>query len=160
MTEPIENQVIVDLSRKVMQDIAPKEKRVFKTISEAYFKNPEKTLKEEGGQDELLGFGFGEVALILTPFILEIVRGAFKDLLQDSLKNSLKDSLKKIPGANSSRSQQTQDVNLILVSLKNELTEKRLKQVYIFSCERAIQLGIDEDKAKLMAESIVNHLKI
>ncbi len=77
MTESVENQLIVDLSRQVMEDVAPREKRVFKTISEAYFKNPEKTLKGEGGEDELLGFGIGEVSLILTPFILEIVRGVF-----------------------------------------------------------------------------------
>ncbi len=80
----------------------------------------------------------------------------FKDLLQDSLK----DSIQKKLGADSSRSRQTQDVHLILVLLKNELTEKRLKQVHLFTRERAIQSRIDKNKAKLMADSVVNNLKI
>ncbi len=90
MADQLENQLIAELSRKIVTEVAPEERRAFQPISEAYFKNPEKTLRGEVGTDELAGFGIGEIALLLTPIILDIVKDILKDVLKDSIKSSVK----------------------------------------------------------------------
>jgi hypothetical protein len=167
MTDRIENQLIAELSRRVVSEVAPKERRVFQPISEAYFKNPEKTLKGEGGDDELIGFGMGEVALILTPFIIDIVKDVLKDLLKDSMKDSFKknaptlvEKLKaffgNLFGSNSSDSISTQSAVQLLLPLEQGQLVQARQRAY----NRAIYLGVDENKASLIADSVVNTLQL
>jgi hypothetical protein len=165
MADEIKNQLIAELSRRVVIEVAPEERRAFKPISEAYFKNPEKTLKGEVGKDELIGFGIGEIALLLTPIILEIVKEVLKDVLKDSIKSSitktaptllekLKAFLRQIFGDDPPQSTLPQSVQLLLPLNQEQLIQARQR-----AYEKALQLGVDADKASLIADSVTASLQ-
>ncbi|MCG8346466.1 MAG: hypothetical protein MI924_01635 [Chloroflexales bacterium] len=170
MTAQAEHQLIAELSRRVVADVAPEERRAFQAISEAYFKNPEKTLKGDGGDDQLLGWGVAEISLLLTPIILEVVKEVLKDLLTDSLKDSLKKNsatlfeklhmfIKRLFGSKSSQSDQPPPTQLSL-NEGRPLSQEQLKQARHRARESAIQLGVDPDKATLIADSVIVSLQI
>jgi hypothetical protein len=172
MADQVENQLIAELSRRVVTDVAPEERRAFSAISEAYFKNPEKTLKGEGGDDELLGWGIAEISLLLTPIILEVVKEVLKDLLKDSVKDSIKKNsptlleklrifVRRLFGANLSQSVQPQYVQLLLpLSEENPLSKEQLRRAHQRARESAIQLGVDANKATLIADSVIASLQL
>ena len=163
MTDKLENQLIAELSRRVVREVAPEERRTFNAISEAYFKNPEKTLKGEGGDDELLGWGLAEVSLLLTPIILEVVKEVLKDLLKDSITESIKNNsptlleklktfVRRLFGGNSSPSPQPQYVELSLLS------KEQLIRIHQKVTESVMQWEVDPNKASLIADSVVANL--
>jgi hypothetical protein len=164
MTDRVENQLIAELSRRVVADVAPDERRAFNAISESYFKNPEQTLKGEGGEDELLGWGVAEIAILLTPIILEVAKEVLKDLLKDSVKESIKENspvfiekvkifFKQLFGSDSSQPVQAQ-------YLQFPLSEEQLKQAHQRARERALLLGVEVDKATLIANSVIASLQL
>jgi hypothetical protein len=170
MTARAENQLIAELSRRVVADVAPEERRAFQAISEAYFKNPEKTLKGDGGDDQLLGWGLAEISLLLTPIILEVVKEVLKDLLTDQLKESIKKNsatlleklhmfIKRLFGAKSSQSDPPLTTQLSL-NAGNPLSQEQLKQAHQRARESAIQMGVDPDKATLIADSVIVSLQL
>ena len=166
MVDRTENQLIAELSRRVVTEVAPEERRSFDPICEAYFKNPEKTLKGEGGADDLIGFGVGEVAILLTPIVLEIVKDILKDVLKDSIKGSItrnapvliqkrKMFFKRFFSSNSSQSASPQYVQLLLPLNQEQLIQARQR-----AYERAVQLGVDADNANLIADSVTDSLQL
>lgn len=162
MTDQVENQLIAELSRKIVIEIAPEERRAFNAISEAYFKDPQKTLKGDGGGDALLGFGIGEITLLLTPIILEVIKEVLKDLLKDTITQKSPTLLEKLRifverlfGVNSLQSTPPQSGQLL-----SPLSQEQLSQARQRACESAIQLGVDGNKASLIADSVVASLQL
>jgi hypothetical protein len=172
MINPKEKQLITELSRRVVIKVAPEEQLTFNVVSQAYFKNPEKTLKGEGGKDDLLGFGVEEFALILTPIILEVVKEVLKELLKDSIKDTitkksptllekLKRFLRRLFRVNSPQLEQTLYVQTLLpLSRDNTLSKEQLIQVHKHAYETARELGVDAKKATLIADSVVASLQL
>lgn len=167
MNDQDQKKLITELSRSVLIKVAPEERRAFNAISEAYFKNPEKTLKGEGGKDELMGWGVAEVAILVSPIVLEIV----KDILKDILKDSIKDSITKNPTLFDKFTNfvkrlfrinpppQVQSLQPLSQEQLKPLSTEQLKQVHQRACEKAIQLGLAYDKATLLADSLVGSLQ-
>jgi len=164
MTNEIENQLITEISRKVVIDIARGEKRAFNAISEAYFKNPEKVLKGEGGKDGLLNFGIGELAILLTPIILEVVKEVLKDILKDAVKAPIQNHgstlFKKIRiffgklfRVSSSQVSQPQHLQLLI-----NLSKNQIEQIHQRAYESSLKLGVDTNKATQIANSIISNL--
>jgi hypothetical protein len=96
MTSAENNQLIADVARDVVAQVAPQELPFFRATSVAYFKNPEKALKQQTRKDEMLGFGGGEVVTLLTPIVLtvmtEVVTFAMA-IVKESLVQSCADLL-------------------------------------------------------------------
>lgn len=57
MADRLENQLIAELSRKIVTEVAPEERRAFQPISEAYFKSPKRHSRAKPVQMSLLVFG-------------------------------------------------------------------------------------------------------
>ena len=67
-----QQQVVSDAARKVIADMAPQELALFRPLSQAFFKDPDKTLKGGGGSDKMLGFGgMASIGSLLTPAVLQ-----------------------------------------------------------------------------------------
>jgi hypothetical protein len=82
MPDATEQQAIADLARQVVADVAPREVPLFRPLSQAYFKDPEKTLKGGGGADRMLGFGgMNAVGILMTPMILQSTQVALTSLV-------------------------------------------------------------------------------
>lgn len=77
MTDVAQKELIASIARDLIAQTAPQELPLFRTTSEAYFKNPEKMLKGQAGKDEALGFGVMETAsaIMASP----IVSGTFPE---------------------------------------------------------------------------------
>jgi hypothetical protein len=165
MTNQIENQLIAELSRRVVAEVAPDEDLAFDLRCAAYFKNPEKALRSESRKAGPGEFGVGEIALILTPFILEILKEVLKDVLKDSAKSyfakntpTLLEKLKaffgKLLGNDSSQSILPQEVQLPLLS------QAQLIQAHQRAYETAMALGVDASKSNQIADSVVVSLQL
>jgi hypothetical protein len=165
MADQIENQLIAELSRRVVAEVAPDEQIVFNPVCAAYFKNPEKSLKGESVKDELAGLGIGEIAVILTPIILEILKEVLKDVLKDSIKSSvtkntptLLEKLKAFFGQlfahDASESTLPQDVQL------PPLSQAQLIQARQRAYEKAVELGVDASKSSQIADCVVASLQM
>jgi hypothetical protein len=165
MADQIENQLIAELSRRVVAEVAPDEQLVFNPVCAAYFKNPEKSLKGEDIKDVPAGLGGGEIVVILTPIILEILKEVLKDVLKDSIKSSvtkntptllgkLKAFFGQLFGNNSSQSILPQDVQLL------PLSQAQLIQAHQRAYETAMGLGVDASKSSQIADSVVVSLQL
>src|SRR5438105_796121 len=73
MTNSEQNQLIADLARDIVGQTAPQELPLFRATSTAYFKRPDKILKHTKGEEEMLGFGMVEAAVMMTPSVLVIM---------------------------------------------------------------------------------------
>ncbi|WP_225408449.1 hypothetical protein [Stigmatella hybrida] len=65
-------QIISELSRDLVRQIAPAELPRFEAARTAYFEDPDKVLRGSSPQDEILGFGMGELLTQMTPVILTV----------------------------------------------------------------------------------------
>ena len=164
-------KLIIDLSRQVILEIAPQEIPLFQATSEAYFKNPKKMLKGDTDKEEMLGFGVGQVATILTPIVLhismtmvqyvvEISKEPLEEVFHDKIKDempgflgSLTRFLKKLLGL-------SETLPVVAVTEIPALTQEQLTQVQKLAFEKACQFDLSEDQAALLAESLVGRLAI
>ena len=70
--EPEERELIAELARGAVRSAAPQEAALFRATSDAYFKDPEKTLRGKSAREGMLGFGAGEVVQLITPIALAL----------------------------------------------------------------------------------------
>jgi len=106
--------------------------------------------RDRASGDQLLGFGVGEAAILLTPVILEFVR-AFWDALAAQASDATVHGIvrylrgrggKGTPGKTSA------------------LTTGQLERVRAIAAQQASRLKIADDKAGLLADAIVGVLAI
>jgi hypothetical protein len=161
MAEPIDNQLIADLTRDIIAQTAPQEMPLFRAHSEAYFRNPDKALAEQKGKDEMLGFGSGEVVVLLTPIALTVVAEVVKFIVEE-VKKSVKDE---------SSSLISETVKKVFKKFRPEqkkedkktpsaLTPEQLERVREIALQKARQLKLSEARAKLLADAVVGSLAV
>jgi hypothetical protein len=63
-------QMVTDLSRALVEQIAPEELPLFGATRAASLKNPRRALRGQLSKDEMLGFGGSDDAVFVTPIIL------------------------------------------------------------------------------------------
>ena len=67
-----QQQLIAEVARSQVGEIAPHEAALFRATSEAYFKRPNEPQRRQVGDCDMLGFGAGGAVTFLTPVILAI----------------------------------------------------------------------------------------
>ena len=149
------NQLVIDLSRDIVAQTAPEELPLYRAISAAYSKNPEKTLRGQTGKDEDLGFGVTETTQLLTPvvfsvmsvvveFLADEILESYKKENPEAIKNLIKNMFKRHKPAQDKRAP--------------SLTSEQLVRVRQHVLEKIRQLGLSDDQARLLADSIVGSL--
>ena len=53
MENPNNNQLVTDVARDLLAEIAPEEKPLLRAISESYFKNPDQTMGARTGRGRI-----------------------------------------------------------------------------------------------------------
>jgi hypothetical protein len=150
------NQTVTEVSKDLITQLAPQEKALFQPISEAYFKNPEKTLSDNKAKDEMLGFGAAEAVTLLTPVILAVSGDVIKFLFAEAQK-----------------AVQSESSDLINETVKGwfgkfhpkedkksppPLTPDQLEQVRKIARQKAKLLSLSDKNTKLLADAIVGSL--
>jgi hypothetical protein len=156
VNDALYNQTVSDVSKDLITQLEPQEKALFKPISQAYFKNPEKTLSENQAKDEMLGFGAAEAVTLLTPVVLAVSGAVIRFLLAEAQK-----------------AVQSESSDLINETVKGwfgkirppedkksppPLTPDQLEQVRKIAMQKAKQLKLSDKNTKLLADAIVGSL--
>jgi len=156
MVNLIQNQLITDFSRDLLVQLSPQELPSFRATSEAYFKNPEKTLASQGGKDEMLGFGTAEAVTLLAPVILAVSTEVV-NFLSEEVQKSFKEESSGLV---------SEMVKKLFTKFRSEeaekepppLTVEQLTQVREIALKKARLLKLSEARAKLLADAVVGSL--
>jgi hypothetical protein len=155
-----QNRLIADLTRDIVAQTAPQELPLFRTMSAAYFKNPDKVLKDQSGKDEMLGFGVSEAVIMLTPSILAIMSQVVTFVTAEVQKSVATNSADVIADLVSKmfkkfRPAEKKDQENLLA-----LTTEQLTRVRNLAYQEARKLALSDAQADLLADSIVGSLVI
>jgi DNA replicative helicase MCM subunit Mcm2 (Cdc46/Mcm family) len=159
MTDSSLNQLVTDLARDLVKEIAPEELPLFRANSEAYFRNPEKAFKSQKTKEEMLGFGITETATFLTPIALAILTDVLK-FLGEEIKKSFQDQSTELINESAKKmfkklhSEDKKDNQPVA------LTADQLEEVRKLALKKARLLKLSDARAKLLADSIVGSLAV
>ncbi|MCI0561125.1 MAG: hypothetical protein MN733_21785 [Nitrososphaera sp.] len=159
MTEFTETQLIGDIARDLVTQIAPEELPLFRPIREAYFKDPKKTLKGQAGKDEMLGFGVGDAAILITPIVLGVATDVVKYIGEQLLQTI------KQEGATLATEALKKLFKKFRTPAENEeetlaLGAEQITTIRQLAFERARQLKLPEAQAENLADSIADSLVV
>ncbi len=157
MSDSIQQHLTTDVARDVVAQVAPQELPLFRSISSEYLKDPTSVTDKRSGRDEMLGFGLGDAAPFLTPVILYVVTEVIKFLTEEVKKSLRKASselieevvrglFKKFNSPGKKTKQTT------------SLSPEQLIEVRRIALEKAGQLKVSDEQAKLLADSIAERL--
>ncbi|MEM9163961.1 MAG: hypothetical protein AAGC54_12945 [Cyanobacteria bacterium P01_F01_bin.4] len=156
------------ISEQLVNEIAPKEAILFQATSDAYFKDPEATLKDaqKAPGDNPMGFGAGEAVILLTPIILEVTKTALRlaarlgqqaveDAVSEHLQTETSGLISKVVGFFKKLLGQPEPQPQV-----EQLTAAQLKVVRQAALTRAQALGLDDTQAVLLADALVGKLAL
>jgi hypothetical protein len=83
----VDDDVVREVARRVLEQVAPEELVLFGMNSRAYFRDPAETLKNAADDSprspgSMVGSGTAEVVMLLTPFALAMVQGALSSFVE------------------------------------------------------------------------------
>ena len=90
-------QLISDVGRDVIGEIAPQELPLYRANSTAYFKDPQKALSRQESREQKLGFGAGTSVTLLTPVVLAVLTEVVK-FVSDEVKKNLQEEGSELIG--------------------------------------------------------------
>lgn len=163
MPDPAEQEIISEIAREQIGQLAPDELPLFRPTSEAYFKDPTKTLKTQSGGDEVLGFGAQAALTFLTPIVLAVATEVVTFLVAEigkSIKEEgrvavgqiVKSLFKRFRGSDATQSPTT--------PASPKLSAEQLTQVRKVAYDKARSLNLPEARAALLADSLVGSLAV
>lgn len=163
-----DDELVVALARSAVEQAAPEEMVIFPAASEAYLEGQDPSKATRG--DPMLGFGVEAAVVLLTPVALKVakdvlgyLRGQLKkqadehgDEAFDWLVAKLfkRDDDKEAPAGDATA---TPPEPLPPVD-DFELSDEELEEVRRLALEKAKQLKLADDKAQLLADSLVGSL--
>jgi hypothetical protein len=166
-----DDELVVALARSAVERAAPEELVIFPAASEAYLEGQDPAKKTRG--DPMLGFGVESAVVLLTPVALTVAKevlGFLRTQLKrqaeehgdegfDWLVNKLlrrgddkKDDQAGTPATPGDTAVAADPVQ------PPELTDEQLEQVRELAIAKAKQLKLTDDKAALLADSLVGSL--
>jgi hypothetical protein len=159
VNDSTQDQLVADVARDLVGQVAPQEMPLFRANSEAYFKDPEKALKDRKSEEEMLGFGTGEAMSFVTPVALAVSVEVVK-FVADEVKQTLK-------------TESSGMINDLIKSLFKKyrptlekeqrptaapLTAEQLQEVHKAAFAKARQLKLSEARAKQLADVLIGDL--
>src|SRR5687768_14874350 len=103
MTDLTYNELVSEIARDVVTQLAPQELPIFRAVSEAYFADPGNALKRLKSEDRALGFGLDSAAALLTPVVLAVLSEVFQSLVpiakkavEDGLGHGISEIMKRM----------------------------------------------------------------
>jgi hypothetical protein len=161
MIDAHRQQVIVATARVVLGEVAPEELPLLGPISTAYFADPEQALRGSSTRDEPLGFGVPVSGQLLTPVVLAVMSPVVSFLVAEVRKSVqaeapgvINDLVKSV--FKKARSSPASDDDQQTV----ELSPQQLTQVREIALEKGRQLGLNDERAELLADALVGGLAV
>lgn len=153
MTQPMQDddrRLVVEMAEAMLLNVAPEEVSILPEVSGEFFEDPQRAVR--GAREESLGFGV-ELAL-LAPFALAVAMEVVKFLLQlarEALGPQVQSGFaawvrRVFPKAGKGPAQA-----VVATSLSREQLQKVRQVAY----DKAQELGLDEDHAASLADSVI-----
>ncbi|MGW5611879.1 hypothetical protein ACWEWI_38690 [Streptomyces sp. NPDC003753] len=180
----VDEELIRDVARDVLERAAPGELAVFRRRSKAYFRDPEGEIKaarkslDGKVKDELLGFGAGEVVVVISPFVLAIVQGVLTSLAQDlatSITDRSQEAVRRLLRRVLRRPEPAADGTPAVTEAPAPdetsggadaapaghriLTEEQLAYIHRSALSAALEQGLPEDRAQAVADALIDTLR-
>lgn len=158
MEDSVNNQLVAEVAKDLLSQVAPQEMPLFRSISSSYFNNPEKALNDQKAKDELLGFGAAEAVTLITPALLAVSSDVINFLFAEAQKAMKSESTNLI--------QETVKSWFSKAHPKEEkkspppLTAEQLALVRKIAEKKAQQLKLSKETTKLLADAIVGSLAV
>ncbi len=135
MNTEARNQLVIDLGKTVIPQVAPYEMQLFQTRREEYLQNPEAEISRRMGQNA----GIGENLIFLAPVIYNIFAEALEMLDKDKESRSRLD--KTTPGL-----------------WTRTLSSRQVNQIRQFAFRRALDCKLSLLKSHIVADAIARQL--
>jgi hypothetical protein len=150
------DDLVAALARATVERAAPEELPLFGPMSEAYLADP--SALEDGGKkrDEMLGFGVDAAVVLITPVALQVARdvlGFLHEQLRERAREQGEGAIDRIIAKLVGKKDEAAADEPV-----PELTDAQLEQVRKFAVEKARSLKLSEERAGLLADSLVGSL--
>lgn len=151
-----ENELVAELARLALEQAAPEELVLFPETAEEYFKDPQAVLDPKR-RDEALGFGL-DLAM-LTPFVLAVATPVIR-FLASTVAEAAGQEAKPLVTRLVRRLLRRPDPapEATEPAPPPPLSTDQVRQVREIAYQHAKNLGLDEDQAMLLADSVVGGL--
>ena len=161
--QTIDDELVAELAREAVAKTAPQELPLFRATKEAYFRDPEGTLRAQKAKDEMLGFGLETAVTLLAPVALAVGKDviqylaaqagqAAKDEGGPRVQRLVRRMFGKADGAEPAGEAVAEDPET------PTLTREQLEEVRRIAVEKARQLNVDDAQAELLADAMVGGL--
>lgn len=145
-------QLITDLSKQMVTQVAPEELDLFDELIEEYFDDPSPPDLSESDDDDALGFGLNGVVVAITPAAAAAASSAVGYILSEVLKSAQEEGAAVL--AKKVR-------RLLNPKDKTEaLTTEQLRQVRRLALTQAKVFGMEAGQARSMADALVGSLAL
>ncbi|WP_157548093.1 hypothetical protein [Micromonospora sp. ATCC 39149] len=182
--EPLsaEDAAAEELARRVVRQVAPEEGEIFDVVREAYLRDPRRLTGPGDGRDRMLGFGVEAAAALLTPLVLGISAEVVRHLaleavsaveVRDRLRRRLgrrQDQVRADPASGPDDAVTPRPRDALTAESKDvsashdadaapsgaPLDAQRMRKIVLTRCQQA---GVDEGRARLIADAVVGALQ-
>lgn len=160
------DDLVVALARAGVERAAPEELPLFAATSEAYRANPD-ALQDGKPKEAVLGFGVDAAMVLVTPVALQVARSVVefvaarvKERAKEEGEGALERLLDRILGKKQEEEPApgTAAAEPASPPPVPELTDEQLEQVRAVALEKARSLKLSDEKAALLADSLVGTL--
>jgi hypothetical protein len=152
-----ENELVAELAQLALERAAPEEMVLFSETAEEYFRDPQAVLDPKR-RDEALGFGL-DVAM-LTPYVLAVAAPVIRFLASTVAEAVSQEAKPIVAGLVRRLLRQPDPAPDVAGQVPPPLTTEQARQVRELAYQRAKSLGLDEDRAVLLADSVVGGLVV
>ena len=140
---------VVAVARDVVAQLTPQELADFDAAAEAYRAAPSR-VRRRLDKDDPLGFGVEEMSVLLSPVALAVAQSTLETLAQDAARSSMR--------AMGARLRRFLPRRRRVRREKTPLSPDQLADVRRGAMEKARQLGLDDQRAALLADAIIGRL--
>ena len=152
-----ENELVAELARLALEQAAPEELVLFPETAEEYFNNPQAVL-EPRRRDEPLGFGL-DVAM-LTPYVLAVATPVVRYLVSAAAEAAGQEARPLVVRVVRRLLRRPDPAPAAGEPAPPPLSAAQARQVRELAYQRAKGLGLEEDRAVLLADSVVGGLVV
>ena len=149
-----------DLARELaalsLEQAAPEELVLFPEVSEEYFRDPDGVLNAQA-RDEAVGFGL-DIAM-LTPYLLAVatpvvqfLASIVRDTAEEEVKTSMAGAIRRLLRRDTTAPAAPAN--------QPALSTEEARQVRRTAYDQARGLGLDDERASVLADSIVGRLLV
>ena len=160
-------QVVDEISKGLVMQIAPEEIDLFDDLAEDYYSQPAHENSPPAGADDALGFGAQEMVIALTPAVIGMVKTVLDYVLSESLDTIKGESASWVQARIQSLfkpAPETQAADEAKESTPASsgliLSKDSLVQIQALAKKQARSYGIPPKEAQQMADALIGRLAL